>query len=353
MLVTQKERIMATGVNIYADVNAEQEEFARKAIGSCMGWFREVEERLTRFVASSDLSCLNAANGKWARVSPMLFEVIELSVQAANVTEGLFDPTLLPILKALGYDRDYAEIEHREAAIEWRVSHQSEGQASWRDIEINSQKQLVRLPRGVELDLGGIVKGWAADVALNRFFNDIPNVIIDLGGDMRVRGGSAESNPWAIGIGNVHAGDETKHIAVLTLGAGGLATSGASHRWWLRAGERQHHVIDPHTKRPANIWIDHTDDNQELYPLIVTATALASTAAHAEVAAKVALLRGFPRALEAVEAAWKTNNGSSVTPYDDNGVALLLALGTGKVVCSTNMQDYLATIGAGGQLWLD
>jgi hypothetical protein len=82
--------------------------------------------------------------------------------------------------------------------------------------------------------------------------------------------------------------------------------------------------------------------------LIATATALAPTAARAEVAAKVALLRGYPDALHAIEQAW----AGDAQLKADKGVALLLVLGTGEVVVSANMEAYLDTCGGGGMLWL-
>jgi hypothetical protein len=125
-------------------------------------------------------------------------------------------------------------------------------------------------------------------------------------------------------------------------------------RWWYQAAERVHHLIDPRTRRPARVWVDATDDRPGAEPLIATATALAPTAAHAEVATKVALLRGYPQALDIVAAAWKSREASEQNgAYGDVGVALILVLGTGEVICSTNFQDYLATMGGGGNIWLD
>jgi hypothetical protein len=97
--------------------------------------------------------------------------------------------------------------------------------------------------------------------------------------------------------------------------------------------------------------------------LIAAATAFAPTAAHAEVAAKVALLRGYPAALQVVDDAWTTAAplrsdvysgcpGESPLGYDDAGVALLLTLDTGEVVTSAHLQNYLTSLGGGGQLWL-
>jgi thiamine biosynthesis lipoprotein len=138
---------------------------------------------------------------------------------------------------------------------------------------------------------------------------------------------------------------------VLTLGQGGLATSGATTRWWRHGGRRQHHLIDPRTGQPASIWIDPSDDEVDA-PLLAAATALAPTAAHAEVAAKVAVLRGYPDALHLVAEAWDAR-ANRTDVYGNANVALMLILGTGDVATSAQLQNYLATLGGGGEIWVD
>jgi FAD:protein FMN transferase len=337
-----------------------REAAARAAIDACLEWMREVDRRLTRFKPESDLMRLNAAAGAWAPVSEMLFEVVELSLLAAEATGGLFDPTILPTLEAWGYDRDFNAIAYHEAALEWRVPSDLVLPGHWPEIALDRDGRRIHLPDGVRLDLGGIAKGWAADVALDRFFDDFPNALVEVGGDVRVRGGIEEGQLWPLQVGEERSvrdpqpGAKPEQTAIVTLGQGGIATSGAGVRWWLRAGERAHHLIDPRTARPAHIWIDPSDERPGEPPLIASASAFAPTAAEAEVAAKVALLLGYPAALEAVEAAEALADGAAgaAGAVDRPGVALLLTLGTGAVVFSSNLPAYLTHVGGGGDIWI-
>jgi hypothetical protein len=142
-------------------------------------------------------------------------------------------------------------------------------------------------------------------------------------------------------------------VAFLSFSRGGLATSGALRRWWLQGGKRRHHLLNPATGLPTPLWIDEEDTRpkaEDAMPLVATATALAPTAARAEVAAKVALLRGYPAALRAAEAAWERPIVLSLEapPDADAAVALVLTLGTGEVVVSDNLSAYLATWGTLG-----
>lgn len=361
VVVEQTRRIMATRMSIHLAVPPGDAAHANATIARAMAWLESLNDRLTRFAADSELAQLNASSGAWCAVSGILFTVVAESVTAARATSGLFDPALLPLLEAIGYDRDYDEIEHRETG---QATGQATGDASdvpfvagkWRGIELDARRLRVLMPSGTRLDLGGIAKGWAADAALARFFASFENVLINAGGDIRALGGAKPGEPWALAIGNPFAtADQAtpENAAVLTMRHGGIATSGATGRWWYRNGERQHHLLDPRTGHPVPLWIDESDNTRDPSRLIATATALAPSAAHAEVAAKVALLRGYPEALHQVEHAWEARHGPGPVRYGDESVALLLILGDGNIVCSANIHGFLADVGGGGDLWLD
>jgi thiamine biosynthesis lipoprotein len=342
-------------------------------MASCFAWLKEVEICLTRFDENSELCRLNAEAGTWVAVSELLFTVLEESLEAAAQSQGLFDPTLLTLLESLGYDRDFPQIAHRESPassvpVEWRVEHRSPLTGAWRRIQLDRRRRRVRLPLGARLDFGGIAKGWSADAALDRFFTDFPDVLINVGGDMRARGRQPDGMLWPIGVASsaAHADQPELIGTVVTLGRGGVATSGPADRWWYHGGRRRHHLLDPRTGQPANLWIDGENGDKAGGAgghLIAAATAFAPTAAHAEVAAKVALLRGYPAAVQLVDEAWKafdalrsgadSDSSEGLPPgYDDAGVALLLTLDSGEVVTSAHLENYLSSLGGGGQLWL-
>ncbi|MGZ6360823.1 MAG: FAD:protein FMN transferase [Ktedonobacterales bacterium] len=361
-LIEQHARIMTTDVCVHLACAPDEAVAATVSIEACLEWLHEVDRHLTRFDERSELCRLNASGGEWQTVSPLLFEVIEHSLLAARASDGLFDPTLLSLIERLGYDRDFAllangadsQMRQNEPVEGDRANHDDVG--LWHGIKLDEAQCRVRLPRGARLDVGGIAKGWAADVALDRFFMAFPNVLIDVGGDMRVRGSGVDGEPWPVGIRNPrsHLVEMGEHSAVVSLASGSIACSGAIDRWWWQNGERRHHLIDPRTKRPALLWLDTMDDGGSVGNLVATATAFAPTAAHAEVAAKVALLRGYPSALHAVDAAWEQGEASGAPlVYSDAGVALLLVMGNGDVHCSNNLRAWLSASGGGGEIWLD
>jgi thiamine biosynthesis lipoprotein len=378
ILVEDTQRIMATQVSAHVAVAPKEEATARAAIAACMDWMREVERRLTRFDAASDLSQLNQAAGRWQHVSEMLFTAVRAAIAAAEASNGLFDPTILPQLEALGYDRDFSQLSQSAPTLPPRRMNsalRAEDQQvpgglpggtfrpgadlnrrAWQEIELERRRRRIRLPAGVRLDLGGIAKGWAADQALKAFFGAFANVIVNVGGDLRLRGGPQPEEDWSVGIRDPqmeNGAEPAPDRALIRFAQGGLATSGATRRWWYQGGQRQHHLLDPRTGRPAQVWLPPGAAGEGLpgaSQLIATATALAPTAARAEVAAKVALLRGYPLALHAIEAAWNAPKRDGVPVRADEGVALLLILGDGQVVLSSNMNAYLEHQG-GGDIW--
>lgn len=377
LIVRRDARIMATDISVQLSVPPDQETRAAATAEACMAWMRDVDMALSRFKPESELSRLNASDGAWFSASDLLYDAVDVAVRAARASHGLFDPALLPQLEALGYDRDFAEIrEERDASSpgdkmssppdplpargEGESSRNAASQAPLppagrrgggdEDIHLDPTGRRIRLARGARIDLGGIAKGWAADLALERVCRDVDHALINAGGDLRAKGGPQPGESWSAGIFDPRAeaaGIPDRYAAVVTMSRGGLATSGAVWRWWLRDGARRHHLLDPRTGEPIRLWIDERDD-ADGERLIATATALAPTAARAEVAAKVALLRGYPAALHAVEASWARYGAVGLEDDADSGVALLLVLGSGRVVLSANLDAYLQSWGTDG-----
>jgi FAD:protein FMN transferase len=353
-LVQRSGRPMATDVSVQIAVPSSRWAEAAAAADTCMAWFDEVDQRLSRFRPESDLSQLNAVAGEWFAASDTLYECAALAVASAESSGGLYDPTMLRQLCDLGYDRDFASIAHHEvtrpansAAIQTPAER-----AAWRAIALDPRRKRVRLPADAQLDFGGIAKGWAADVALARYCAAFPGALINVGGDLRAHGGPQPGELWSVGIRDPRlelAGqqDTITHLATARLSRGAMATSGAVRRWWLRDGQRQHHLLDPRTGQPIPLWTASSDEPDSL---IATATAFAPTAAQAEVAAKVALLRGYPSALAAVESAWERYGALGPRGDGDAGVALALVFGTGEIVFSRNLNEYLATWGTQGAM---
>src|SRR6516165_3103114 len=153
-LAQRSGRPMATDVSVQIAGAPTQRAAAEAAADACMTWFEDVDAHLSRFKPESELNRLNGAAGEWVAVSPVLFEALEVALWGAEASAGRFDPTLLRQIEALGYDRDFAEIAHREAPGQGATPLPTRGQ--WRAIALDRERHRVRLPVGCALDLGGI-----------------------------------------------------------------------------------------------------------------------------------------------------------------------------------------------------
>lgn len=340
---------MATDVSVQIAAPVTLRAEAEAAADACMAWFDEIDARLSRFRPESELSRMNAAAGEWFAASETLYDCIALAVASAQASDGLFDPTMLRQLRDLGYGRDFAAIAYAEVAgvTPQLITQTPSERAAWREIALDPERRRVRLPGDAQVDLGGIAKGWAADVALARYCAAFPGALVNVGGDLRAQGGPQPGKLWSVGIRDPRlelAGlrESGAHLATVSLSRGALATSGAVRRWWLRDGQRTHHLLDPRTGLSVPLWVD---DGDEPTSLIASATAFAPTAARAEVAAKLALLRGYPLALSAVESAWERYGALGIEGDPDVGVALALVAGDGSIMFSRNLTEYLASWG--------
>ena len=241
--------------------------------------FAEIERRLSRFDPGSDLSRLNADPRACAPAGPLLRAAVAGALRAASLTGGLVDPTLLGALRRAGYGESRAHIEPSSlarglASAPPRRAARPNPAAEWRAVEVDDGAGVIRRPPGLELDLGGSVKGWAADFVVARLARH-GRCAVDCGGDLRVAAGSGA--PWEVRVRHPLTGAIAHTLRV---SAGGVATSGIDARLWERPeGDFAHHLIDPATGSPA--WTG-----------LVAATALAPTALEAEALAKAALLSG-------------------------------------------------------------
>ena len=95
-------RAMNTDILLGAEGQADQ---IRAGFEQASQTIQSGESRFTRFSEESELSALNRSSGKWFKASPDLFSVVALTRRFFHLTRGLFDPSILPDLKRIGYDR--------------------------------------------------------------------------------------------------------------------------------------------------------------------------------------------------------------------------------------------------------
>ena len=226
------------------------------------------EQQLTRFDPASELSRFNRSAGTRTAVSPLLEELLHVALNAYALSDGLVTAACLPALVAAGYDRTITEVQRRGRARE----HRDVGPPPALPDALHVGAGWARLDAGCAIDLGGVGKGWLADRLCERF----DNAVVNLGGDIRVRGGGPDGAGWSVAL------CDGQIVSALEAG---IATSGTLGRRWSGG----HHLIDPRTGSPSA-----TD--------ITIVSVVAGSAAHAEVLAKAACLLGSTQAASWLQA---------------------------------------------------
>jgi thiamine biosynthesis lipoprotein len=235
---------MGTSCGIGVTTTLAELPTAHRAIAAAVAEVSACELALSRFDAESELSRLNAAGGAWTDAGPRLLGALAAAIGARDETGGRFDPAVLPALVAAGYDRSFERHEPRAArpAFGWRA-----GAA----VEVDHTRARARIEPGAAVDLGGIGKGFTADGAVRAMiaaWPSMPGCLVDLGGDIALWGEPPDRGTWRIAVTDPRHGGS--RLSVLSLSAGGVATSGRDRRRFGLDGEL-HHLIDPATGESA------------------------------------------------------------------------------------------------------
>ena len=210
-----------------------------------------IDRACSRFRADSEISLLAASGGEWTPASRLLRRALALAVTAAESTRGAVDPTVGSSMRGLGWDADFrVVVSRREPA---HIDLVPAG--GWERIEIDDARGRVRVPTDVEIDLGATAKALAADGAAAAAFRKTgSSLLVNLGGDIAIAG-PAPAGGWPILVTDDHRAPSLVDGQVVAIAAGGLATSSTTVRRWRTTEGDAHHVVDPHTGRPAaEVW---------------------------------------------------------------------------------------------------
>jgi thiamine biosynthesis lipoprotein len=277
-------------------VVAGDEMTAQRAWAAVDAEIEAVEQALSRYRETSDLTQLNRAAGRtaglarWVAVDPRLRRALVAADRAFRQTRGRFDPRVLADLERLGS----VGVPHAASGAGANGPRLPlDPEARW--LAVDGRRPRVQL--GAPVDLGGIGKGLALRWAWRAARRHVgPNVgaLLDAGGDVVVGGPSPDGRAWLVGLQDPYT--EAEHVAVIAVGDGAVATSSVVvNRWWGPDGRVVHHLIDPSTGQPGGEGL-------------LAVTVVASDPAWAEVWSKTLFLAGragiAPQARSRGLAAW-------------------------------------------------
>ena len=188
----------------------------------------------------------NGAGIEPVKAAAETLTVLQAALVFSEKTEGLFDPSVGPLVKAWNIGTDYAAVPSSEKLKE------ALSLIDYKKISIDDEKGTVFLrEKGMKLDLGAIAKGYAADEIVRILArHNIKKAIIDLGGNIYAFGEKAPGISWKIGVRDP---EETDGASIMTIQVQNksIVTSGVYERFFEQDGMRYHHILDTRTGYPS------------------------------------------------------------------------------------------------------
>jgi len=251
MIHSMEYRAMNTDIMLAAEGDG-----VKVGIHAASTFIDDCEQRFSRFLPASELSELNRSAGEWLTISEDMMEMLQLSMKYYIETKGIFDPSILTDLKHMGYDRSMDEIRANGAVSMPHASKQT-SRPAFNEIEFDLAGGRVRLPRDMEIDLGGIAKGWIVEKAAHVLHKYTDACGVSAGGDMLFIGYPSDGMDWDVYLEDPR--DSNRMICQLHVGPGAVATSSVMKRTWSQGEKVRHHLIDPRTGESADTdWLSVT-----------------------------------------------------------------------------------------------
>lgn len=204
------------------------------------------EQLLSRTVPGSDVDRINRADGGKVTVDAETWQLLQGAQVLSSRTEGAFSVTIAPV-SALW---DFTGNEHHVPAEEMlRAALPLVDDSRIQLGEGNT----VTLPAGMQIDLGGIAKGYIADRLAEMIRGQVSGAILNFGGNVYVLGEKPDGSAFRVGVANPD--EPASSAAILTVQDTSVVTSGTYQRCFTLEGETYHHILDPQTGYPARTGI--------------------------------------------------------------------------------------------------
>jgi thiamine biosynthesis lipoprotein len=256
---------MHMGTLVTITAVAESEAVAQAAATAGFAEIRRLEEILSTWIPTSELSRVNTSAGLMpVHVSPETLTVVQRAMQVAEMTDGGFNIAIGPAVDAWNVVEGQRIPEESELdALHPLVDLQA--------VHVDVREQTLFLEKtGMRIDVGGIGKGYAADRAVEALWEAgaIAGVVA-LSGDIKTFGRLPDGKMFPVGI--QHPREDGLVLAWVDLQDEAISTAGDYERFFERDGVRYHHILDPRTLQPARscqsvtviaregIWADGLD----------------------------------------------------------------------------------------------
>ncbi len=243
--IVVKRTQMQMGTLVSITVVASNKEIAQAAATAGFAEIRRLEELLSTWIPTSELSRVNTSAGVMpVSVSPETMTVVQGAIRIAEMTDGGFNIAIGPAIEAWSVtDGQRIPTESESDALRPLVDLQA--------VHADARKQTIFLEKaGMRIDVGGIGKGYAADQAVEALRRAGASAgVVALSGDIKTFGQLPGGKRFPVGI--QHPRKEGSVLAWIDLEDEAISTAGDYERFFERDGIRYHHILDPRTLQPS------------------------------------------------------------------------------------------------------
>ena len=240
--------IQMFAMDTFIDLKAQGEN-GEKVLLEAEKEINRLEKLFSATIEQSEIFAINQYAAKQTvNVSKDTFDLIEKAKEYCNITEGAFDITIAPLVNAWGFGVENFTFPD-SARIDSLLSL-----VGMEKLEVVDGKLLKACP-GMQLDASSIAKGLGVDVVAEFFdCKGIEDYMVEIGGEVRVKGKSSKGRAWRIGIDRPEEGNVVSDRplqAIVEITAGALATSGNYRNFYVHEGKKYAHTINPKTGFPV------------------------------------------------------------------------------------------------------
>jgi thiamine biosynthesis lipoprotein len=233
------------GTSIHVQAFGGDEATRRAAIDEAFAAFAEVDRLMSNYRDDSELALVNRNGAREnVSVSDPMFAVLDAARRVSAASNGAFDVTVGPLVRLWGFHDKTPHIptDAELAAVRPLVDY--------RQVLLDAEHRTAHFSRqGIEIDLGGIAKGFAVEIAAGVLRRKGLGGVIDAGGNQYLLGAPPGKRAWTVGIKDPDARDRV--LGVVETGETSVSTSADTSNFLIASGRRYGHILDPRTLQPA------------------------------------------------------------------------------------------------------
>lgn len=217
---------------------------AKSAIHKASDLVEALENKLSVTNADSEISKINSSVNTAVKVSDDTITLISAALDVNKKSGGAFDITIFPVLKLWEFTTEEHQVPSNEEIFDCLKYVDSSS------IVLDKKTNTVTLPENVEIDLGGIAKGYAGKKAAEMLRSmNIESAVLSLGGNIQTIGSKPDGSAWGISVCNPE--NSSKQICRIEVVDKAVVTSGGYQKYFEENGKHYHHIIDPKSGYPA------------------------------------------------------------------------------------------------------